>query len=217
MEITRRTSKIMMIGLDASEPELIERWMADGSLPNLRRLRDNGAYGRLDSSAEWLSASQWISFYTSTHPSQHGYYFPFGWRPSVMKQERPNPDWLPYTPFWWKFDKNGPRVIVLDMPHSYQPESLNGFEIRGWSTHESHDRPKSYPSSKLDWVKNTFGELPLTNERYEAFTINESLLLRDKLIETTKKITELIEYAVSNEPWDFFLAAYASFMRQDLK
>jgi predicted AlkP superfamily phosphohydrolase/phosphomutase len=210
MESNSRKSKIMMIGLDASEPDLIERWMADGSLPNLGRLRNKGAYGRLDSCAEWLSASPWISFYTSTHPSQHGYYFPFGWRPLEMKIERPNPDWLPYTPFWWRFGHGDPRIIVLDVPHSYQPETLNGFEIRGWSTHENHDRPKSYPSSKLEWVINNFGELPLTNERYEAFTINESLFLRDELIETTKKITDFIEYAASNEPWDFFLASYVS-------
>ena len=43
--------RLLAIGLDAAEPSLIERWIADGTLPNLRRLRQAGAYRRLASSA----------------------------------------------------------------------------------------------------------------------------------------------------------------------
>ncbi len=89
---TKNAKKVLMIGLDASEPDLVERWMGDGSLPNLKGLRDKGAYGRLASPGEWLSAAPWVTFFTSAHPSQHGFYYPFGWRPSEMKHERPKPE-----------------------------------------------------------------------------------------------------------------------------
>ncbi len=98
---------------------------------------------------------------------------------------------------------------MLDAPNSYQPQEINGIEIRGWSTYETHDHSDSYPRSKYAWVRNTFGEIPRTNEKYEAFTIHESLQLRDKLIESTRQLTSLAEYMVHNEKWDFFLVAYA--------
>jgi len=72
--IRPQASRVLLIGLDAAEPRLVERWMTDGSLPNLRRLRDSGSYGRLASTADWISASPWPTFYTGTSPGDHGYY-----------------------------------------------------------------------------------------------------------------------------------------------
>jgi predicted AlkP superfamily phosphohydrolase/phosphomutase len=51
-----------MIGLDAAEPALIERWIADDTLPALARLCARGSYGRLASSATWLAGSPWPTF-----------------------------------------------------------------------------------------------------------------------------------------------------------
>jgi predicted AlkP superfamily phosphohydrolase/phosphomutase len=126
----------MMIGLDAAEPDLVERWIKIGSLPNMKKLRESGAYGRLESTAGWLSVSPWPTFYTSSYPSEHGIYYPFQWRSTEMNSRRPDKEWLPVTPFWHRFGENGPRAIVIDVPFTYLPEDVNGIEIHGYSTHE---------------------------------------------------------------------------------
>jgi len=89
-----------MIALDAAEPTLIERWMDEGSLPNLARLRDRGSYGRLESSADWMAGSIWPTFHTGTTPGDHGLYHFVQWHKDRMDLFRPSPDWLPQREFW---------------------------------------------------------------------------------------------------------------------
>lgn len=67
-------ARSLMIGLDAAEPELIERWTGNGPLPTLRALRGRGSFGRLGSPAAWLVGSPWPAFYTGTPPSETGLY-----------------------------------------------------------------------------------------------------------------------------------------------
>ena len=76
------SSPVLMIGIDAAEISLVRKWMHDGSLPNLRALRDRGAFGRLQSTARWLVGSPWPSFYTGTTPADHGMYHYLVWRRS---------------------------------------------------------------------------------------------------------------------------------------
>ena len=92
--------RVLMIGLDAAEPTLIERWIADGTLPTLRRLRARGSYRRLASSAAWLAGSPWPTFYTGTSPAEHGLYHFLQWHAGRQNMVRPAPDWLPVQPFW---------------------------------------------------------------------------------------------------------------------
>jgi predicted AlkP superfamily phosphohydrolase/phosphomutase len=210
MEKSEHPPSVMMICLDAAEPNLIERWIEDGSLPNMKRIRERGAYGRLGSPAEWLSVSPWPTFFTGTPPSQHGFYYIFGWCSSEMKFQRVNQDWMPNTPFWWRFKQDGPRAVIIDTPHTYKPPKINGMEIRGWTTYEILGPSGGYPQSKLDWARKNFGEIPLTNERYETFSAHESLKLRDQMIEITRKLTDLSVDVSCNEQWDFFLVTFAT-------
>ncbi|MEZ6188848.1 MAG: hypothetical protein R3F62_28075 [Planctomycetota bacterium] len=36
---------VLAVGWDSAEPRVLERYLAEGSLPNLARLRAQGAYG----------------------------------------------------------------------------------------------------------------------------------------------------------------------------
>lgn len=61
----------------------------------------------------------------------------------------------------------------------------------------------------MDWARNTFGQIPLQNERYEQLTTHDSLKLRNRLMEITNKLTDLSLDFTRNEQWDFFMVTYA--------
>ena len=143
--------RVLLIALDAAEPELVERWMADGSLPNLRNLRRIGLYGRLASSAKWLTGSPWPTFFTGRSPADHGVYQFLQWRADEMQARRPTPDWLPVQPFWRDFGRDGRRAITLDIPQTYSPEPFDGIEITGWASHDTLAPPGAYPAAIMDW------------------------------------------------------------------
>lgn len=199
-----------MIGLDAAEVSLIDQWTRDGSLPNLQRLRERGAFARLGSTADWLVGSPWPTFYTGTLPSDHGLYHYLLWKPDSMTTARPTPDWLPLDPFWRHLDKQGKRVIAIDIPLCYTPHTFDGVEITGWATHELLVPPDYYPAAIKDWVEQYYGAPQRDEEEYRLMTAQELLAIRDQLISMTTKVAELSCGFMQREAWDMMMIVFSA-------
>ena len=125
-------TRVLAIGFDAGDYRLLEKWMNDGSLPNLKRLRDVGAFGVLASTSDLLSGSAWFTFQTGMSPANHGMYNYLAWRQEKMTAEIPKREWATWPIFWRSFDANAPRAIVVDVPLVNEPQPFNGIEVIGW-------------------------------------------------------------------------------------
>ena len=66
-----RVRKVVILGLDGQDPELTDRFMAEGLLPNFERLASKGAYRRLATSLPAESPVAWSSFQTGCNPGYH--------------------------------------------------------------------------------------------------------------------------------------------------
>jgi len=66
-----RVRRLIFLGLDGLDPGLAERFMAEGKLPNLARLREQGSYHRLRTTFPPLSPVAWSTFATGVHPARH--------------------------------------------------------------------------------------------------------------------------------------------------
>lgn len=199
-----------MIGLDAAEPRLIEAGMAEGWLPNLRELRERGAYGRLASPAEWLAASPWPTFYTGTGPEEHGLYHWQQWRAEKMWLYRCDPAWLPMDPFWRSWGADQPRVIAIDVPMTYLPKPFNGIEVCGWASHDRLVPPASYPPEVMDRIAQDFGAAPLSKEVYARQPLDEVLAIRDELISVTERVAQAASALMDREAWDLFVLGFGT-------
>jgi predicted AlkP superfamily phosphohydrolase/phosphomutase len=210
MTSTLRPSPVLMIALDAAEPRLVEQWIDDGTLPNLKSLRARGIYGRLASTADWLAGSPWPTFYTGTTPDVHGLYNFMQWRADQMGHIRISPNWLPIRPFWRDLSKNGRRVVAIDLPLAFPPEPFNGLEISGWATHDQVLPPASYPPSLMDWIHREFGPPPLSKEVQRLQQPKELFKLRDELIRTTCYVADLSKVLMKRETWDLFMVGFGA-------
>jgi predicted AlkP superfamily phosphohydrolase/phosphomutase len=63
--------KVIFLGLDGLDPKLTERFMAEGKLPNLSRLKEQGSYSRLRTTFPALSPVAWSTFATGVNPAKH--------------------------------------------------------------------------------------------------------------------------------------------------
>jgi len=205
----RRARRVLLIGLDAAEPELVERWTADGTLPHLATLRQDGAYGRIRSSADWLVGSPWPTFYTGTHPGAHGFYHYLGWRPERMETVRPTPDWLPLTPFWRALGGDL-RVIAVDLPLTYAPGPFGGVEISGWATHDGLVPPSAYPADLLTWAAREVGPSPRTDEEFVMQPVRRLLAQRDEQCAATQGLADLALALMRADPWDLCLVGFTA-------
>ena len=60
--------KVVIIGFDGADARLVERWMDEGQLPNLARLRDDGTYSPLQPPHPPHTPVSWSSLATGTDP-----------------------------------------------------------------------------------------------------------------------------------------------------
>jgi len=66
-----RVKRVVILGLDGMEPTLAEKYMAEGRMPNMVKLRDKGSYQTLGTTLPPLSPVAWSSFLTGCNPGKH--------------------------------------------------------------------------------------------------------------------------------------------------
>ncbi|MCP4645650.1 MAG: hypothetical protein GY851_34715 [bacterium] len=136
--------RVIILGFDGVEPSIVETMLEAGELPNLAKLRDQGAYSRLGSTIPPQSPVAWTTFATCKNPGGHGIfdfirrrtrdYFP---QIGTGSSDHPRfaPDGAVTKPaageayrkgrsFWSVADEQGIRCKILNVPFVYPPEVL---------------------------------------------------------------------------------------------
>ena len=148
-----KAKRVVVLGLDGLDPQLTEQLMDAGQLPNLSRLRDDGAYRRLRTTYPPLSPVAWSSFSTGTNPGKHNVFDfiardPASYRPiqsSVRVREgrrkltlrsfvvplsRPRITGLRRSkPFWTVLGEKGIFSAVLRVPITFPPDRFRGVQL----------------------------------------------------------------------------------------
>jgi predicted AlkP superfamily phosphohydrolase/phosphomutase len=115
----RQIRKAIFLGFDGLDPVVTEKLMAEGRLPNLGRLRDQGSYRRLRTTFPALSPVAWATFATGVNPGKHNI---FDSRASVELRRDSEP-------FWKILGRNAVKSTILRVPVTFPPEAFNGFEL----------------------------------------------------------------------------------------
>ncbi len=66
-----KVKRVVFLGLDGLEPELVERYLSEGKLPHLAKLKQQGRYSRLRTTFPPLSPVAWATFATGSNPGKH--------------------------------------------------------------------------------------------------------------------------------------------------
>ena len=145
-----RVEKVIFLGLDGLDPRLTERFMAEGKLPNLARLSEQGGFRRLRTTFPALSPVAWSTFATGVSPARHNI-FDFlnrdlqSYLPelSSSRVRGPRRFWKiagyripldrPYAelrrksqPFWKILGEHHIGCTILRVPISFPPEKFKG-------------------------------------------------------------------------------------------
>jgi predicted AlkP superfamily phosphohydrolase/phosphomutase len=203
--------RLLLIGLDAADPVLVQDWITRGDLPHLAGLQRRGTTMRLETSARHLAGSPWPTFFTGQHPTGHGLYADFQWRHETMEFAAPTPDWIDPVPFWRELEDEI-DIVVYDVPFVTQARCVRGVEIVGWATHDKLLPPNSYPDSLLAEVERRFGSWHVSYEAYGPAPVAELLALRDEMIENTRRSTELILWLLERD-WQLALVCLSALHR----
>lgn len=153
-----KINRLVILGLDGLEPTLTEKFMAEGKLPNLARLKKDGTYARLKTTTPAISPVAWSSFMTGSEPSKHNIFDflsrdPRTYLPDLSSARIGKPRRvlllgkyrIPLSkpeirglrksvPFWKILGDKGIFSTVLRVPITFPPEKFKGHLLSGMCT-----------------------------------------------------------------------------------
>ncbi len=200
-----------MIGLDAADVELVERWTADGTLPTLASLKAAGTWGPLSTSARYLTGSPWPTFYTGRPASDHGIYHDFQWRQERMAFAAPAADWLPVLPFWRALGESV-ATVAHDVPMTPGIAPFHGVETTGWGSHDKLVPPQSHPPELLAHIRQRWGDSPIKTDEYGRASLASLRELHAQLIDLTERSAAVAEWLLER-PWNLGIAVFGALHR----
>lgn len=134
-----KAKRVMMIGLDGADPVLMEKYIKEGKLQNLKKVIDMGATTgdmAMQGVVPAITPPNWASLGTGAWPNTHGItcfwnhtlgnpldMLDYGWNSDLLKAET----------IWEAFAKNGKKSILFNYPTAWPPKTENGIYIDGTS------------------------------------------------------------------------------------
>lgn len=198
----KKQRRVMVIGLDCADPSLVfDDFAAD--MPNLTRLRQQGVWGKLESSIPCITVPAWSSMLSSRDPGVLGFY---GFRNRAdysydkltvatslaVKEKR----------VWDYLTEADKESVIVGVPQTYPVQALKGNMISSFLT-PSLDSAFTYPPELKQEVLN------LTDHRYmfdvKGFRTDQKDWLLQQIIDMTQIRFDLLEKLIRTKPWDLFM------------
>ena len=200
---------LLITGFDGATLDLAGPWMADGTLPNLRRLTESGAHGRLASTIPPATFPSWTSFMTGVNPGRHGV-FDFTCREAGTYRVRfVNSTHRQAPSIWEILSRAGRRVGVLGVPGTYPPEHVNGCMVSGFDTPVTtrSDASFVYPPSYAKDV-DAIGGFPFAD--FQEFSIDSGWHQRAlaSMLSAIERKCALAESLLKRETLDCFMLMF---------
>ena len=197
---SKYTQKLVILGFDGMDPRLLEKWMAEGKLPNISALAKRGGFSPLQTTHSPESPTAWASFATGVNAGKHNIYDFLvrdtnSYLPDLGMVTRTPPKFLfNYFPvskpkisstrggtsFWVTAGKAGVRSDMLTVPVTFPPEDVeNGEMLSG------------LPLPDIRGTMGTFSYYATDLSRYEEGNTEMGGILKRLVFEGDKASSEL--------------------------
>src|SRR6059058_1469019 len=126
------SDRLLIIGWDGADWDILDDLLARGLLPNVARLLEEGGRGTLRSTIPSHSWAAWSSFLTGMQPTGHGV-FDFVERDETDPQRRipVSSTSIQAVTFLERLSGAGHEVRCADVPVTFPPISVRGRMISG--------------------------------------------------------------------------------------
>lgn len=213
-------TRLLFFGLDAAEPELLQRWADDGDLPAFAALRETSLSGNVLTPSALSHAAVWASVYTGVNPGRHGWAYGTCMTAGSYSQRPFDPDTqFAYPPLWDRANQAGARVAVIDTPKAPLSRTLdtrNGsLVVSDWLVNGTNPPARSAPVGLIEGIISEYGLDPMGATSDDGFRGPDGLaeLTRiglQRIATKTRMARRVLQQAEpSGGPWDLFMVSYS--------
>ena len=201
------TPPVILIGLDAAEIDVVDRLVADGRMPNLARLRQQGRWGRFQTEPPHFLSLVWSTLFCGSRVGEQGWYFNKIWNPDRQRLQYVDPSWLPVQPFWLSLDPSY-RLAILDLPYATAlPTRPNMTTLNGWQCHDDFGH-NALPPDLWARLLERHGKPRMTAEVFGPQTAATLLAQRQEVLEGNRQFADICRDLLTHDRFDLFLAVF---------
>lgn len=157
------THRLLMLGVDGLDWELVKDWTARGHLPVLRGLLEQSHALLLGESNRPLPGSVWTDIGTGVSAATHGFQHEEQLRVGSYQMEDVDATRVASPPFYKTLSAAGVRCAVVDFPIDYPIEGFNGLQVVDWATEFKLWHFETRPRSLAAQLEARYGRHPLTD------------------------------------------------------
>lgn len=210
-------SRLLVIGLDAADKDLIEQWAASGDLPTFKRLQETTTWADVQNPRGLEAGACWPTFYFGLSPARTSQYDggrQFDPQSYQFVGYRPGED--RFDPIWSVLSRAGKVCGVVDAPYSYTTKGINGVKVVDWAAHVpagsgNYLELRTAPKELADELIGLFGPDPAEGHSSDYLPVNtpeEIRKFRDVYLKRLERKTDLTLHLWKQRPWDFFLTVF---------
>jgi len=199
-------ARVLVVGFDAAEPTLLERWAGEGHLPALARLIAAGTASRLDNCMETLPGAIWSEIRSGRSCGKAAiFYVPEQIRTGESALRPLEHDELDPTDNYWSLaSEAGRRVCAVDQVEVPLNPDLNGIQVAEWGLHDRNFGERYHPESLRREIEDRHGRHPVRScDHYGHGPADHRRLLDDLLAGAAAKGEFLLDL-MRRETWDLF-------------
>lgn len=196
-------STLLVIGLDGGTAGWIERWAAEGYLPNIARLLREGVSAHCGGAELVVEHGTWVSLLSGISRADFGYYYFRQLEPGSYRLKTVTAADFDAPPFWaWM---RGKRALILDPHEGALIAGLDGLQVINWDAYTPQD-PAGYPFAASDpqvgkAILRQFGAPLRSPDKHNASPAENALILT-RLLQAVRRKGELARWLLAQQPYD---------------
>jgi predicted AlkP superfamily phosphohydrolase/phosphomutase len=204
------SAQVLFIGMDAADADLLDRYTAEGALPEFAALRRRAGMATLANPLDTLPGAIWPELMTGRPGSELGlFYHPEQVHTGEARPRRVDASEVDPRTFWTAASAAGRRVAVVDIPQAPPAHDLNGVQVIEWGLHDPAFTTQSVPPGLIDELRARHGAYPVPSCDDHDVTSAAYDDLLDRLVTAAERKAELLLDVMGRERWDLFACAFS--------
>lgn len=199
--MTKIKSKVLFVGLDAADYNLIKLWVDEGKLATFRWLIEEGSSGPSKSTIPPQTAMAWASAFTGKNPGKHGMFYFIDLRAYRELKFRSSND-LRSKSVWELLSLKGKENILVNLPLIWYPSEISKDIIIPGQMVPITWRDAPIPENVKEFMHRINYELDISAEEYFKLRHTNPKRLLERLAEVAKKRVKLFAWLIKNYEWD---------------
>jgi len=195
-------SRVLIIGLDAADLDLIKPWVDAGWLKHIGNVLNRGSFAPLRSTIPVMSPPAWTSLISGLNPGKHGIFDFVRLAPGSYHIVSTRRDQTTYKTIFDYASEYGKFVLALNVPMTYPPIPVNGIMVSGLGAPVSGQftHPRRLRDELLEWGYQIEPETEFAPGREQQWLI--------ELARVTRSQTDAMLRLMERTPWELGMIVY---------